>query len=240
MIAAEDQASTALRETIEWHRVEDKLPDSETTAACKRCGKAFAVKRQGRPERYCSWNCRYNISYICPFGHEVNAANRLAHKINGSRCRECTRLARVRHICVPELRKGADREYRIWRGMHNRCERIDHSSYKRYGARGINVCERWSLFENFIVDMGRAPSSRHQIDRIDNNGNYEPSNCRWITPKENCASRSSAILITVDGVTRIAYDWAKHFGITHQRIYRLIHKLGAVEAIRLLQRQISA
>jgi len=75
-------------------------------------------------------------------------------------------------------------EYKIWAGMKQRCLNINNPGYKNYGGRGISVCERWLTFSNFIDDMGERPSKTHSIDRVNNNGNYEPTNCRWATPLE--------------------------------------------------------
>lgn len=72
-------------------------------------------------------------------------------------------------------------EYNIWALMLQRCLNSKAIAYKRYGARGITVCERWLTFENFYADMGARPSPKHSIDRINNDGNYELANCRWAT-----------------------------------------------------------
>jgi len=85
--------------------------------------------------------------------------------------------------------------------MINRCHLATSTGYYKYGARGITVCERWrTSFENFIADMGWRPTSAHSIDRIDNNGNYEPSNCRWATKIEQANNTRVTRRIEYQGV----------------------------------------
>lgn len=108
--------------------------------------------------------------------------------------------------------------YSIWCKMRERCKNPKESSFSRYGGRGISVCERWdSSFENFLSDVGERPKGK-TLDRIDNSGNYEPSNCRWATPKEQAWNTRRNRYFEADGETLILSEWAKRLGTSTDTI----------------------
>lgn len=110
--------------------------------------------------------------------------------------------------------------YWAWKAMKDRCGNPRNLSYKNYGKRGITVCDRWLEFENFYADMGDCPKG-HTLERIDNGGNYEPSNCRWATYIEQGRNRRvrSDNKSRVSGVTRESNRWKVTITVDRVRLY---------------------
>jgi hypothetical protein len=105
-------------------------------------------------------------------------------------------------------------EYRTWRGMKTRCLNSADSAFKRYGGRGIKICKRWmNSFHNFLSDMGIRPSTKHSLHRIDNDGNYCPSNCKWATTIEQAKWRRNNVWIKVGGKKYILAEAKLIFGV---------------------------
>jgi hypothetical protein len=111
--------------------------------------------------------------------------------------------------------------YRRWGKMKERCLNPKRKDYKNYGGRGIKICERWLVFENFLEDMG-IPPRELSIDRIDHDGNYEPGNCRWATAEQQQNNRSVSRFIVFNNEKFTIAQWAKKIGASRQAVrYRL-------------------
>jgi hypothetical protein len=111
--------------------------------------------------------------------------------------------------------------YWRWRAMMQRCTNPNDVGWANYGGRGIMVCEAWRTFEGFYRDMGDPPPDM-TIDRIDVDGNYEPSNCRWATMIRQARNKRVARLMTLHGQTKCLHDWTDVYGINYQLVfYRL-------------------
>lgn len=183
-----------------------RLRTERRTAAMigKKFGCYQLVEVCGRhPKRVVLWRCR------CDCGVEV--------------VRRSDRLRRGASVC-PHVKRPCESdaaEYRSWEHMRARCLNARHPKFKDYGGRGIAVCERWSVYENFLADMGRRPDPvrNYSIDRIDVNGNYEPGNCRWATRAEQQGNRRDTVRIEYGGRQRLLADVACEIGIARSVLY---------------------
>lgn len=116
-------------------------------------------------------------------------------------------------------------EYRTWKEMKRRCYNKNNPDYHNYGGRGIVICDKWrESFTAFYADMGPKPFPEATIDRIDNDGNYEPSNCRWASPMEQGANMRKNRWITYNGETLHVRAWARKLGIPHCTILQRLNR----------------
>lgn len=122
--------------------------------------------------------------------------------------------------------------YNSWSAMRARCHNPKTEGFSLYGGRGIKVCDRWNSFESFLADMGERPEGM-SIDRIDNNGDYEPGNCRWASMPEQQRNRRTTIKVERDGRSQCIKDWCDELGLNVDQVYgRIRHGQTPQEALR--------
>lgn len=124
-----------------------------------------------------------------------------------------------------QTRGGPTRTYRIWCNMRARCS--GQISPENYAARGIGVCDRWLSFENFLADMGEAPEG-HSLERRDNDGNYEPGNCKWATLAEQARNRRNNVFVEHNGKSMCVADWCTAYGLYPATFHRRL-KAGRLD-----------
>lgn len=170
------------------------------------------------------WLCR------CDCGVNMIASGAHLHSESVASC-GCFGNERQRNA-ISTHRDTSRPEYKSWASMKERCLNSKSKDYSDYGGRGIKVCERWmNSYESFLADMGRKPTPKHSIDRYPNNdGNYEPTNCRWATMKEQSNNRRSNHCLTHEGQTHSISTWAEIKGIGKTTIRERLRRGWAVHA----------
>lgn len=179
----------------------------------KTFGRLLVIRYAGVAKGYRSlWVC------ICSCG---GIRTIRGESLSSQRTRSCGCLSDEARKRKTTHGKSKSRIYRVWSGLVKRCSSPYSKDWDRYGGRGISVCERWLRFEGFYEDMGDAPEGM-TLDRIDNNGNYEKSNCRWSTRQEQAANTRRTKYIEYRGESLILSGWARRLGMsTASFIYRL-------------------
>jgi hypothetical protein len=153
---------------------------------------------------------------------------------NVPKCRACQRLQQKRRASGARpgrVRQSDDPAWIAWREMIRRCYRVRYKDYPAYGGRGIVVATNWRRFPAFIADMGPRPSPKHSIDRIDNDGNYEPGNCRWATQLEQQNNRRNNVTITRDGVSMTVSQWSRVLGIRVGTLFNRVYAGWSIERL---------
>lgn len=187
----------------------------------KRFGRLVVVRFGGVVKKVTKWVCR------CDCGNEkqVNSGALRQRQTNSCGCwrQDSARIISRTH----GLSKTA--EYKTWQQMIQRCDNQGDANYPNYGGRGISVCEKWQNFENFYADMGKRPSGM-SIDRKDNDGNYEPGNCRWATLIQQNRNRRSTRNVTYNGQTLCVSEWALRLNITPQSLSARLARGHSIES----------
>lgn len=150
-------------------------------------GRLTAVRLLNKPKNHWYW------LFQCACGNSIKARGSHVTAGRTSSCGCFRKECRMTHG-HSRSRSRPSPTYSSWASMIGRCCNPNSAVFHYYGGRGITVCERWKKFENFLADMGERPSPDLSLDRIDNNGNYEPGNCRWATWDVQCANKRSLIL----------------------------------------------
>jgi hypothetical protein len=182
----------------------------------KRFGRLTALRRDFDNSKVGTyWICQCDCGTV----KSVPGSNLVKGLANSCGClqRERAAKAATTHGFAPSKKKPS--EYTTWRSMRNRCERPACVAYRDYGGRGIKVCERWKLFVNFLEDMGLKPTPKHTLDRIDNDGDYSPENCRWVTREANGRNKRNNWQVTFIGETKPLAEWCDQFNLPYNRTY---------------------
>lgn len=185
----------------------------------QRFGQLIAVSYVGRSR----WICR------CDCGDRTTAS---ATDLKRGQHRSCGHLHPTKTHGATNKSHPAHRTFQKWLGMRARCENPNHKSYHCYGGRGIRICERWGDFENFLADMGICPEGL-TLERVNNDGDYAPENCKWATWGEQHNNKRQNHKITFEGQTKTVSQWAKHLGFERHAISRRLKRMSIDQALRL-------
>lgn len=169
-------------------------------------------------------NAKWNCSCACGALVTIHACSLKRGASKSCGCLKNELTAKVNFI---HGESDKTKEFRAWSNMLNRCSNVNCKEYHYYGGRGITVCNRWRIsYQNFLSDMGRAPSKKHSIDRVDNNKNYEPLNCKWSTNKEQANNKRSCLLIYFNGETKNLSQWCERLKLPFHTIKARIKHYG--------------
>lgn len=186
------------------------------------------------------WRC------LCSCGRERIALGCDLRKPGDITCGICysKEIGQRRHAISVERKKGQPpkvdrrvkhglsntRAYNIWLAMRTRCHNVNNPNYPYYGGRGIVICERWGVFENFLADMD-MPAFGMTLERKDNDGPYSPDNCRWATRSEQNHNKRSNMIVEFHGQSMTLDQWAKELGMKYSMLYsRLVRGMSIEEA----------
>ena len=189
----------------------------------KRFGKLTAISFSHKDRHHkAHWLCS------CDCGNETVCPSATLRK---GTCKSCGCLQRKRASTANfKHGKSKTRLYNVWSSMKGRCHNKNHQDYPNYGGRGVKVCKRWrKSFQGFIDDMGKPPSPKHTIERIDVDGDYCPENCTWATRRTQANNSRNNRRIEFDGETHTLAEWARKLDIPYGRLLARLRRGWTVD-----------
>lgn len=189
-------------------------------------GRLTVLKQASRKRKSAMWLCS------CTCGNQHTVAG---ESLRMGRTRSCGCLRSEyasQGIRERSITHGLTQtpEFKAWESMRARCENPNVVSFPYYGGRGIKICAQWQTsFKQFYTDMGPRLTTKHSLDRIDNDGDYTPENCRWATAKTQARNRSNNHPITHKGKTQLLVEWAEELGIRPETLSGRLHRGWPIE-----------
>lgn len=194
--------------------------------ACRKCDTAPLVGRRfgslvvlrERKDGDCD---EHHVIVRCDCGAEkqIQRSNLLNGRALSCGCKTAGLISAGKKIHGQSTKGGRSNAFIVWTAMLQRCYNKNRPEYHRYGGRGITVCKRWrESVVNFIADMGKRPTENHSLDRINNDGNYEPGNCRWATMLQQCNNTHRTRRFALNGREYTLREWAAQTGMNPKLI----------------------
>lgn len=202
-------------------RIDPRMKDETGNVYGKLTVLGYAGKSL-RSHKGAYWNCR------CECGTELVVVGVTLRNGGTRSCSAGCGITTHGHTTNAAGRKSS--EYSCWQDMRSRCHNPSDPGFEDYGFRGITVCARWrDSFDDFLADMGLKPFAGASIGRIDNDGNYEPSNVRWETNEQQHNNKRTSRYLTHDGITLTVTQWARRLGMRPHTVSDRIHRGWSVE-----------
>lgn len=206
------------------------MPNAQPAPIGKRFGQVVVIGAAEARPSIGRMRRQWLVRCVCGTEQGVDVS-----RLNAGKATSCSRCAKARMRALHRKHgHGAvgrqAPEYFGWCGMRGRCNNPSDKSYPHYGGRGIRVSERWDNFAAFLADMGPKPGPEYSIDRINNDGNYEPGNCRWATAKQQHRNKRSNRHLAFRGRTQCIAAWAEELGIGENVIHHRLNAGYSVEA----------
>lgn len=177
------------------------------------------IRRSGTKRRYAVWECQCSCGAVT----HVRSDQLFSGRSQSCGCYNYDK-GKIHGMSRSRVSGKAHPMYNSWQSMKARCSRSDNPRYKDYGCRGIEVCDRWLLFENFRRDMEPTWFSGASIERVDNNKGYCPENCRWATDREQSGNKRSNILVEYKGRVQCLKYWCEELGLNYGTVYSRIKR----------------